>query len=67
VINEVMRMIKNMIYGSAGVAGMVAFLSILDMSVNVPFAGYSMTFDIIFLAASVILGYLSWDAYRDNR
>ena len=60
-------MIKNMIYASAGVAGLVAFLSILDMSVKFPFAGYSMTFDIIYLISSVILGYLSWDAYRDNR
>lgn len=66
VCTRVMRMIKRMIYASMGVAGLVAFLSILDMSVKFPFAGYSMTFDVIFLVTSVILGYLSWDAYRDN-
>jgi len=60
-------MIKNMIYASAGVAGLVAFLSILDMSIRFPFAGYSLTFDIMYLVTSAIIGYLSWDAYRDNR
>jgi len=59
-------MIKKMIFGSVGAAGLVALLSILDLSLKVPFAGYSLTLDITFLISSAIIGYLGWDAYRDN-
>jgi hypothetical protein len=60
-------MIKKMIFASMGVAGLVAALSILDLSVQMPFAGYSMTLDIMLLVASAIIGYLSWETYRENR
>ncbi len=59
-------MIKRMIFFSIGVASLVALLSILDLSVKFPFAGHSLTLDILFLISSAIIGYLSWDAYRDN-
>jgi len=59
-------MIKKMIFFSIGVASLVALLAILDLSVKFPFAGYSLTLDILFLITSAIIGYLSWDAYRDN-
>lgn len=59
-------MIKKMIFASMGVAGMVALLSILDLSVKFPFAGYSLALDIIFLITSAIIGYLGWDAYREK-
>lgn len=59
-------MIKTMIFASVGVAGMVALLSILDLSVKFPFAGYSLALDIIFLITSAIIGYLGWDAYREK-
>jgi hypothetical protein len=55
-----------MIYASWGVAGVVAILSILDISIKFPFAGYSLTLDIMFIVTSAIVGYLGWDAYRDN-
>ena len=61
------RMIKKMIFGSMGIAGLVALLSILDLSVKFPFAGYSLTLDIMLLVASAIVGYLSWETYRENR
>jgi hypothetical protein len=60
-------MIKNMIFGSMGVAGLVAALAILDLSLQIPFAGYSLTLDILLLIASAIIGYLSWETYRENR
>ena len=50
-----------------GVAGLVALLSILDLSVKFPFAGYSLTLDILLLITSGIIGYLSWETYRENR
>lgn len=59
-------MLKNMIYASWGVAGLVAILSILDISIKFPFAGYNLTLDIMFIVTSAIIGYLGWDAYRDN-
>lgn len=59
-------MLKNMIYASWGGAGVVAILSILDISIKFPFAGHSLTLDIMFIVTSVIIGYLGWDAYRDN-
>ena len=60
-------MIKNMIFASMGIAGLVAVLSILDLSLHIPFAGYSLTLDILLLVASAIIGYLSWETYRENR
>lgn len=60
-------MIKKMIFTSMGAAGLVAALSILDLSLKFPFAGYSTTLDILLLVASAIIGYLSWETYRENR
>jgi hypothetical protein len=60
-------MIKKMIFGSMIAAGLVAALSILDLSIQFPFAGYSLTLDILLLVASAIIGYLSWETYRENR
>lgn len=59
-------MIKKTIFASMGAAGLVALLSILDLSVKFPFAGYSLALDIIYLITSAIIGYLGWDAYREN-
>jgi hypothetical protein len=56
-----------MIFASMGVAGFVAFLAIVDLSLKFPFAGYSPTLDILLLVASAIIGYLSWETYRENR
>jgi hypothetical protein len=61
------RMIKKLICGSMGIAGLVALLSILDLSFKFPFAGYSMALDIMLLVAAAIVGYLSWETYRENR
>ena len=60
-------MIKNLIFASMGMAGLVALMSILDLSVQFPFAGYSLTLDILLLISALVVGYLSWDSYRENR
>lgn len=60
-------MAKNMIYGSAGAAGLVALLSVLDMTIKVPFGGYSLTTDILFLIGSLTVLYMSWETYRENQ
>jgi hypothetical protein len=61
------RMIKKMIFTSMGIAALVALLSILDLSLKFPFAGYSLPLDIMLLVAAAIVGYLSWETYRENR
>jgi len=55
---------KNLVMGSFAVAGLVAVAAILDMLIQIPFAG-QMTFDILFLVAAAIVGYLAYDAYKD--
>ena len=62
-----MAMTKNMIFGSMVAAGLVAVASILDMVLKMPFGGYSLTMDILYLFAAGIVLYLGWDAYRDNQ
>lgn len=57
-----------MVIGSMVVAGVVALLAISDLATGVPFTGvHSKLMDILFLVAAAIVGYLSWDAYRDLR
>lgn len=55
---------KNMIFGSLGVAGLVAAACLLDLATGIPFSR-QMTFDILFLLAALVVGYLGWDAYKD--
>jgi hypothetical protein len=55
---------KNLVYLSFGAAGVVGALCLLDMATGIPFAR-QMTFDILFLLSSAVVGYLAWDAYKD--
>lgn len=60
---------KKMVIGSMAVAGIVALAAIADLVIGVPFSGtsHSRLMDILFIVAAGIVGYLSWDAYRDLR
>ncbi len=60
-------MAKRMIIGSMAAAGFVALLSVLDLAVKIPFSGFSMTMDILFLCSAGIILYLGWDALRELR
>lgn len=55
---------KNLVFGSFGVAGLVAVLALMDLVMKVPFAG-QMVMDILFLLSAGVVGYLGWDAYKD--
>ena len=55
---------KNLVFGSLGVAGFVTVLAVLDIALQVPFAG-SMLMDILFILSAAVVGYLGWDAYKD--
>ena len=60
---------KQMTIGSMIVAGIVALMAISDLVLGFPFTGseHSRLMDILFIVAAAIIGYLSWDAYRDLR
>jgi hypothetical protein len=60
---------KKMVIGSMVVAGLVALMAVSDLVLGVPFTGseHSRLMDILFIVAAAIVGYLSWDAYRDLR
>lgn len=60
---------KKMVIGSMVVAALVAAAAIADLVIGVPFSGSTHTrlMDILFIVCAVIVGYLSWDAYRDLR
>lgn len=58
---------KQAVVGSMVVAGIVALMAIADLVFDIPFSGSEHTFlmDILFLVCAAIVGYLSWDAYKD--
>lgn len=60
---------KKMVIGSMAVAGIVAVAAVADLVIGMPFTGspHSRLMDILFIVAAAIVGYLSWDAYRDLR
>ncbi len=60
-------MTKKLIFGSIGAAGLVALVSILDLSLKFPFGGYSLVMDILYLIAAAIVLYMGWETYRENR
>ena len=38
----------------------------LDLAIGVPFSKVSMAMDVAFVLASGVLGYMSWNAYREQ-
>ena len=51
---------------SLGLSAILAILFILDLSVGIPFQKGSILFDVVFLAAALIIGVLSWFTYREQ-
>jgi len=60
-------MTKNMIFGSMGAAGLVALLAILDLALKFPFGGFSMVTPILYLLASLVVLFMGWESYRENK
>lgn len=58
-------MTKKLIFGSMGAAGLVTLASIADLAIKIPFGGYSMVMDIMFLVAGGVILYLGYDTYKD--
>lgn len=59
-------MTKKMIFASMGAAGLVALAAIADLVVKVPFGGYSMVMDILYVLAAGIVLYMGYDTYKDQ-
>jgi hypothetical protein len=49
------------------VAGLIAFVFAFDLVLGFPFGGANKVIDGGFLVCGAILGYLSWNAFRDVR
>lgn len=60
-------MMKNMIFGAMAAAGIVLLAAILDLVLKVPFGGYSLPMDILYILAALIVLYMGWESYRENR
>jgi hypothetical protein len=52
---------------SMAVAGILLLLFGADLALGFPFKRASLTIDIGFVVCSLVLGYLSWTVYRDQR
>jgi len=62
-------MAKAMSIAGMVVAGLLALMFGLDLvpGLNIPFSGAQKLTDVGFLVSALILGYLSWNAFRDAR
>lgn len=58
-------MAKVMTFGGMAVAGLIALVFGLDLALGIPFGRANMLIDIGFAICAGILGYLSWNAFRD--
>lgn len=58
-------MAKVMTFGGMAVAGLIALVFGLDLALGQPFGRANMLIDIGFVLCAGILGYLSWNAFRD--
>jgi len=56
---------KKLIVGSMIAAGLVGFMALIDLILKIPFNG-QMMFDIMMVVSAAIVGYMAWEAYREN-
>jgi hypothetical protein len=60
-------MAKAMSISGMVVAGLIALIFTADLAVGIPFGRVATVTDIGFLVSGLILGYLSWNAFRDSK
>ena len=46
-------------------SGLALLVFLLDLTLKIPFGGFSKLMDIMIVMAAGILGYLSWSAFRE--
>jgi len=57
---------KYMVFGSMGVAALVAVAALADIFMKVPFRG-RVVMDIMFLLGAALVIFMGWDAYRESK
>ena len=60
-------MARYLCWGSMGITGLMLVFFMLDLVTKHPFGGLNRTVDVLGSLACGVLGYLSWDAFRDLR
>jgi len=48
------------------VAALVLLVFVLDLAISIPFARANVMMDVAFILCALMLGYMSWSAYRDQ-
>jgi len=61
-----MVMTKNMIFAAMGAAGLVALAAIADVALKMPFGGYSIVMDVLYLLGAAVVLYMGYDTFRDQ-
>ena len=56
--------VKQLLIGSMAATVLVGLLAILDIVTATPFSG-AMTLDIMFLVSAGLIGYMSFDTYKE--
>lgn len=60
-------MTKKLTFGAMGAAGLVALLTVLDLTpLKWPFGGL-MVLDILFFVSAALVLFMGWETYRENR
>lgn len=54
---------QNIVFGSLGIAGLMAVLCIIDIAAGFPFGGQT-TFDVLFIIVAGMTGYMGWDTLK---
>jgi hypothetical protein len=49
------------------VAGLIALVFVFDLVLAVPFYKANKTMDVCFIICALILGYLSWSTFKEQR
>ncbi|MBC7966106.1 MAG: hypothetical protein H7Z17_09300 [Fuerstia sp.] len=57
---------RNIVFGSLGVAALMAVAAILDMALQIPFGG-QMVWDIMLILAAGLVIYMGIDCLKDIR
>ncbi len=58
---------KWLCWGSLGAAGIFLLLLLLDLILGIPFGRISAVADILGILACGLVGYLSWESYKELR
>lgn len=57
---------RGLVVGSMGVAGVMGLAAVMDMALGLPFGGQTV-FDIMFILAAGLIGYMGVDCLKDMR